>query len=144
MKLYRPVGIKELLLISDLGFRKFPPRLDWQPIFYPVLKFEYAKRIAFDWNTKDKASGFCGFVTTFEVNDSYVSKFEEQTVGGRDDTELWVPSEQLSEFNKNIEGTISVIYSTYGSSFSGTIDPNTNLPENIAATLKPYEAPSQQ
>ncbi|HEV2482639.1 MAG TPA: hypothetical protein VGS79_23400 [Puia sp.] len=37
IKLYRPVGLKELELIRLSGWREFPPRLEWQPIFYPVL-----------------------------------------------------------------------------------------------------------
>ena len=52
--LYRPVGQKELDLIQASGWTAFPPRLDWQPIFYPVLNVEYATRIARDWNTRDE------------------------------------------------------------------------------------------
>lgn len=33
--LYRPIGPAELELIADAGFKKFPPRLPEQPIFYP-------------------------------------------------------------------------------------------------------------
>jgi hypothetical protein len=44
--LYRPVGQKEMEIIAVSGFRCFPPRLDWQPIFYPVLNEEYASFIA--------------------------------------------------------------------------------------------------
>jgi hypothetical protein len=40
--LFRPVGQKELELIEAAGWRRFPPRLFWQPIFYPVLTEEYA------------------------------------------------------------------------------------------------------
>lgn len=43
MILYRPVGVKELGLIAELGFKAFPPRLPYQPIFYPVLNFAYAE-----------------------------------------------------------------------------------------------------
>jgi hypothetical protein len=35
--LYRPVGPKELELIEQSGWKKFPPRLPEQPIFYPVM-----------------------------------------------------------------------------------------------------------
>ena len=35
--LYRPVGQAELDLIAASGWRRFPPRLSHQPIFYPVL-----------------------------------------------------------------------------------------------------------
>lgn len=53
--LYRPVGPDELALIRESGFRRFPPRLPQQPIFYPVLIQTYAAKIARDWNVK--ASG---------------------------------------------------------------------------------------
>jgi hypothetical protein len=39
--LFRPTGDNELALIRQLDFRAFPPRLFWQPIFYPVLFEEY-------------------------------------------------------------------------------------------------------
>ena len=35
--LFRPVGQKELDLIKESDWRRFPPRLHWQPVFYPVL-----------------------------------------------------------------------------------------------------------
>jgi hypothetical protein len=62
--LYRPVGRRELDLIRDSGMRAFPPRLPEQPIFYPVLTLEYARRIARDWNTKDER-WICG--VRFEI-----------------------------------------------------------------------------
>jgi hypothetical protein len=46
--LYRPIGQKELDLIRESDWTRFPPRLDWQPIFYPVLTEDYAVRIARD------------------------------------------------------------------------------------------------
>ncbi|MBN1317440.1 MAG: hypothetical protein JXA42_18305 [Anaerolineales bacterium] len=52
MILYRPVGIHELALISKSGYQAFPPRLPEQPIFYPVLNFQYAEQIALDWNAQ--------------------------------------------------------------------------------------------
>jgi hypothetical protein len=42
LQLYRPVGQVELDLIAESGYRRFPPRLSHQPIFYPVLSIEYA------------------------------------------------------------------------------------------------------
>ena len=44
--LFRPVGEKEMILIAESDFKKFPPRLDWQPIFYPVLNEKYAIEIS--------------------------------------------------------------------------------------------------
>lgn len=132
MTLYRPVGLNELQLIAQLGFRAFPPRLEIQPIFYPVLNFEYAEQIARDWNTKDPVSGYCGFVTKFEVDDDYVAKFPVQVVGGaRVHQELWVPGEELDEFNAHIIGPIEIVASYYGAEFDGKIDESTQLPATI-------------
>ena len=52
MILYRPVGSKELELIKKSNYRRFPPRLVEQPIFYPVLNEQYATEIASSWNVK--------------------------------------------------------------------------------------------
>lgn len=107
--LYRPVGHKELELIRDSGFRAFPPRLPHQPIFYPVLNEEYATKIARDWNTKDSASGVAGYVTRFGVDAEYLKRFPVRTVGDSSHQELWVPAEELEEFNGHIVGLIEVI-----------------------------------
>jgi len=106
MKLYRPVGPKEYDLIKESGFTAFPPRLDEQPIFYPVLNQKYAEEIAGKWNVK--ASGY-GYVLEFEVNDEYISQYDVQTVGANYHQEYWIPSEKLSEFNRHISGLIKVI-----------------------------------
>lgn len=119
MKLFRPVGIKEYELIKETQFTKFPPRLEGQPIFYPVLNREYAIEIAEKWNTKDEFSGYCGFVTEFDVNDEYVKKFKVKTVGSSNHKELWIPAEDLDEFNNNIIGKIKVINGYYGKKYSG-------------------------
>ena len=104
--LYRPVGPKELELIEELGWLGFPPRLPEQPIFYPVLNEEYATEIARDWNVK--ASG-AGFVTRFEVEKKYLERYPVQTVGAGRHQELWVPAEELEEFNRHIVGLIEVV-----------------------------------
>lgn len=44
--LFRPVGQKELDLIRQASWKEFPPRLESQPIFYPVVTEAYAIRIA--------------------------------------------------------------------------------------------------
>lgn len=107
--LYRPVGQKELDLISESGFKTFPPRLEWQPIFYPVLNEEYASFIAREWNTKDASSGFVGYVLRFAVRTNFLAQFEIQKVGSATALEYWIPAEQLSEFNDNIVGPIEIL-----------------------------------
>lgn len=121
-KLYRPVGKKELELIIGTKSKAYPPRLDWQPIFYPVLNYDYAAQIALDWNTKDEFSGYCGFVTEFEMDKAYLEQFEVQNVGGAMHNELWVPSEQLSDFNQQIIGHIQVTGAFYGENYVGLVE----------------------
>lgn len=109
MKLYRPVGAKELQLIAESNYTAFPPRLPEQPVFYPVLNSKYAEEIAQKWNTKDKNSGNKGYVTEFEINDNYISQFKVHIVGASYHKELWIPCEELSNFNSYIIGSIKVI-----------------------------------
>ena len=107
--LYRPVGQRELDLIAESGYRAFPPRLSWQPIFYPVMNEEYATFIAREWNTKDEASGFAGYVLRFQVSADYIAQFQVQKVGSATALELWIPAERLAEFNENMVGAIEIV-----------------------------------
>jgi hypothetical protein len=109
MILFRPVGKAELELIERANYTSFPPRLPEQPIFYPVLNQKYAEEIAERWNKKDVNSQYKGYVLKFEIDDTYVSKFQVQTVGNSYHQELWIPSEELENFNKHIIGQIEVI-----------------------------------
>ena len=81
MILYRPVGTKELKLIEESNYSKFPPRLPEQPIFYPVLTEKYAVEITSRWNVK-----FNGNHKAF-----------------------WIPAERLEEFHLHIIGKIDII-----------------------------------
>ena len=111
MKLFRPVGEKELQLIQDSGNKEFPPRLPEQPIFYPVLNLKYAQEIAEKWNTADTHSNYKGYVTTFEIDDTYIQNFTAQTVGAFYHQEYWIPAEELQNFNRHIIGEITVVCS---------------------------------
>jgi hypothetical protein len=66
----------------------------------------YATRIARDWNVAASGSGY---VTRFDVDKEFVERYEVQNVGGAEHNELWIPAEDLVEFNKHIVGTITVI-----------------------------------
>jgi len=73
--LWRPVGPQELELIQSADMRAFPPRLPDQPIFYPVLSEDYARKIARDWNVPASGSGF---VTRFEVRRSFLDNIQSK------------------------------------------------------------------
>ena len=106
--MYRPVGSKELKLIEESDFKAYPPRLPDQPIFYPVLNEAYARQIAKDWNSRlndDKE----GYVTRFNVRKDVADKYKPEVVGARMHEEIWVPAEELADFNAAIIGKIEII-----------------------------------
>ncbi len=104
--LYRPVNKRELDLIKASGWKRFPPRLPEQPIFYPVMNQEYARQITVEWNVPAYGNGY---VTRFKVSSDYLEKFTVQQVGGDLHLELWVPAEELEAFNDHIVGEIEVV-----------------------------------
>lgn len=106
--LFRPVGEAEADLIVA-GQNRFPPRLPHQPIFYPVTNFEYARQIARDWNAKEAASGYAGYVTRFYVDTDFLSRYEVHQVGGAMHREYWIPAEELEHFNDHLIGPIEFV-----------------------------------
>ena len=132
MMLFRPVGLRELEMNAALGYREFPPRFAWQPIFYPVVTREYARAIVTQWNSREAEAGHCGFVTEFDIDDDFVRRYPVQQLGGGPTfRELWVPSAELTEFNEHIVGVIRVIESVYGTGFEGVRDAGTGLPVSV-------------
>lgn len=45
--------------------------------------------------------------------------FEVKTVGSSLHKELWIPAEELDEFNRNIIGEIRVVEAYYGENYIG-------------------------
>ena len=131
MLLYRPTGLAELKLVADTGWKRWPPRLPDQPIFYPVLTLDYARAIARDWNAKDEFSGHIGFVTRFELDPEFARRYPVQPAGGKRHEELWVPAEELTEFNDHIVGAITVVETYPGPKFVGNLDPETGIPREL-------------
>lgn len=106
--LFRPVSRKELDLIEQSNWTRFPPRLPEQPIFYPVTNLEYARQITVAWNVPAYGNGY---VTQFDVDSEFLKRYNIETVGGPMHTELWVPAEELEAFNQHIVGPIQVVES---------------------------------
>ena len=104
--LFRPTGPEELELVKESGFKRWPPRLPGQPIFYPVTNEKYAIEIATRWNIKDSG---VGYVTKFEVKTEFMSRYKIEQVGAAYHTEWWVPDAELPELNDNIVGLIEVV-----------------------------------
>lgn len=104
--LYRPTGSKEIELVKQSGYKKWPSRLPEQPIFYPVTNQRYAEEIAIKWNMKNSGAGY---VTRFNVKKSFMNRYEINQVGAAHHKEWWIPAEDLEELNDNIVGFIEVI-----------------------------------
>jgi hypothetical protein len=106
LTLWRPCGPVELELVRESGWTAWPPRLPERPIFYPVLNEDYATRIARDWNApRDRV----GYVTRFELDRTFTERYPVQQAGGETILELWVPAEELEDFNRHIIGLIEVV-----------------------------------
>ena len=103
--LYRPTGPHELALVAASGYRRWPPRLPEQPIFYPVTNEDYAVEIARDWNVPNSG---VGYVTRFEVEAAFMARYETHVVGAARHAEWWVPAEELEALNDHIVGLIEV------------------------------------
>lgn len=131
--LFRPVGLKEVELILDANAEAFPPRVPEQPIFYPVLNRAYAEQIARQWNTTEP--DFAGFTTSFKVEANYAGKFSEHVVGARHHSELWIPAEELVEFNRHIVGKIVIASAFYGQLYRG--------PQSLPTILKGHPVRAQ-
>ena len=104
--LYRPTGPEELALVAASGYRRWPPRLPGQPIFYPVTNHEYAAEIARKWNLRDSGRGY---VTRFRVRKEFMDRYEVQVVGARHHSEWWIPAGDLEALNESIVGRIEVV-----------------------------------
>ncbi len=66
----------------------------------------YAVQISKDWNVPAYGAGY---VVKFEVATEHLKKYKVENVGGEIHNELWVPSEELEDFNKHIVGNIEII-----------------------------------
>ena len=66
----------------------------------------------------------------FGLTDKEIVQIENpvQLAGGHSHEELWVPADELVEFNQRIVGKIEVIESYPGPNFQGNVDPASHLP----------------
>jgi len=73
---------------------------------FSVLNEWYATEIAREWNVPHAG---VGNAREFDMDAEYLERFAVQQVGGPDVLELWVPAEELEEFNAHIVGGIRQI-----------------------------------
>ena len=71
-----------------------------------MLNEEYAAWISANWNVRDYG---VGHVLRFAVRADFAARYPVQRAGDHTALELWVPAEELAEFNRNIVGRIELI-----------------------------------
>ncbi|NED84756.1 hypothetical protein G3I76_32260, partial [Streptomyces sp. SID11233] len=59
-----------------------------------------------DWNVKHDGAGY---VTRFAVDTAFLARYPVRQAGGETILELWVPAEDLPEFNAHLVGPIEVV-----------------------------------
>lgn len=129
--MFRPVGPAELELLRASGWKRWPPRLPEQPIFYPVTNFRYASEIASKWNVGDSGAGY---VTRFHVRVSFMNRYRVERVGAAWHSEWWILADDLVHLNENIVGSIEVI-ARYGSAESETVENSAITVEAVVGDL---------
>jgi hypothetical protein len=105
--LYRPCNHAEYDRVERSGFRRWPPRLATQPIFYPVTNLAYARRVN-AWNVTEHGQGH---ILRFEVRADFMERYPVQTVGDTECSEWWIPAEDLEAMNDAIVGYIELVES---------------------------------
>jgi len=74
-----------------------------------------------DWNTNDQKSGYCGFVTAFDIDSEFLSQYELYMVGSSQHQEYWIPAKELGLFNSAIAGRIEIVEGYFGMQFTGFV-----------------------
>ena len=62
-----------------------------------------------DWNSTREDAEFSDYVTRFEIDHEFAARYDVELAGGEAHQELWVPAEELAEFNRHIVGKIEVV-----------------------------------
>jgi len=104
--LFRPTVPRELALLQDSGFLKWPPRLPEQPLFYPVTNEQDAIAITRAWIVQH--SGL-GYVTRFRVRKEFLDQCKRDDSETCDQNTRFVPAEDVEALNQSIVGRIEVI-----------------------------------
>jgi hypothetical protein len=104
--LYKPVSQKELDLIKESGWKAFPTVLKEQPFFYPLMKEAYAVQISKECTSPAYS---VSYITRFQIDTEFVSRYKIRNIGPNRQQELWIPPDELQEFNGHIVGAIEVV-----------------------------------
>ncbi|MCT2279063.1 ADP-ribosylation/crystallin J1 [Micromonospora chalcea] len=105
--LWRPAGPRELDLIRESGWRRWPPISLDRLYFFPILSEDFAIGGARDWNSSGPG---VRYVTRFRVETGFLRRYSTRVFGGSAAPMLWVPTKDMDEFNAHIVGLIEVVH----------------------------------
>jgi hypothetical protein len=109
--LYRPIGMREMTLLRDAGWRAFPPRSRGQPSLCMLTDQTEARQIAREWLVP---VGGAGFVARFTVAAAFLQRAEPQS----DDVlpmDYVIPARELGRLNEHLSGPIELIEAFFAS-----------------------------
>ncbi|MFG2007725.1 ADP-ribosylation/crystallin J1 [Micromonospora sp. NPDC048868] len=104
--LWRPMGQQERDLVRETGWRRWPALSPDEAHFFPILSEDFAIGAARDWNL----FGSVRYVARFHVETGFLGRYSTRSFGGSAAPMLWVPAEELNEFNAHIVGPIEVVH----------------------------------
>ncbi|HWS36466.1 MAG TPA: ADP-ribosylation/crystallin J1 [Actinoplanes sp.] len=105
--LWRPAGPRELDLIRASGWRRWPPVPLERLYFYPILSESFAVTGAQHWTSSDSG---VRYVLRIHVETDFVGRYSTRSFGGSAAPMLWVPAEDMDEFNAHVVGLIEVVH----------------------------------
>ena len=105
-RLYKSLTPVQFASVIRSGWREFSAESPEQKIFYPKLHREYAEMIARMFNL---AHYNAAYVVGFEVNSTFMERYEIQTVAYEEHREYKIPVEELPLLNSNLVGEIEVV-----------------------------------
>ena len=104
--LYKSVSPTLLSHLIHVDWRYFVPESPDQKLFAPKLHLPFAEMLA---RQIDAATHCAGYVVSFEVQKTYLNRYEITTVAYEEHEEYCIPIHDLSEMNKFIEGKIKLV-----------------------------------
>ena len=109
--LYRTIGMREMTLLRDAGWRAFPPRTRGQPSLCMLTDQSEARQIAREWMVP---VGGAGFVARFTVAAAFLQSSRPQS----DDVlpmDYVIPAGELPKLNEHLAGPIELIEAFFAS-----------------------------
>ncbi|HPH22281.1 MAG TPA: hypothetical protein PLW32_00250 [Chitinophagaceae bacterium] len=112
--LFYLVTQQELNQIVEFNYKKIPPRANPQNMFYALLNGSYAEQLAYDWNIETETQSNTVHVVSVDLPTDYLEQFLVQSIATDFESELWILTTELENFNQQIIGRVKLVKSFLG------------------------------